>query len=261
MAYSPTIEEIHLELLLLLSDLDAFCQENQINYSLHGGTLLGAIRNNGFIEWDDDADISMTRENFDKFIKIISSNPQKFNHRLDLSNSQRPMIWPQNSPTKVWIDVFVYDFISENIFSQKCKIITSVLFLALTKTPNTMKVFRKGSHRKGLTRLIVEFLYFLGKLFPQADKIKLWTFINIYLFNGSRKLIFRSNDQYIGLKKIVPSDTMERYVRVPFENISLMITSQYHEILLSCYGPEYLVPRKDNKMVIEAHKTYRNFNS
>ena len=56
----------------ILLKIDRICNENDIDYFLCAGTLLGAIRHNGFIPWDDDLDGGMTRDNYEKFIKIAS---------------------------------------------------------------------------------------------------------------------------------------------------------------------------------------------
>ena len=64
-----TIQEIQQVTLEILKDVHEFCVDNNIRYSLSGGTLLGAIRHNGFIPWDDDADIQLPRPDYDRFIR------------------------------------------------------------------------------------------------------------------------------------------------------------------------------------------------
>ena len=59
-------ETAHKRLLDILCVFDGFCTKHHIRYTLHGGTLLGAVRGNEFIPWDDDADIAMTRAEYRK---------------------------------------------------------------------------------------------------------------------------------------------------------------------------------------------------
>lgn len=68
-----TLKEIQNVSLDILKDLHKFCVENNINYTLCGGTLLGAIRHNGFIPWDDDVDVAMPRPDYERFIKEFHS--------------------------------------------------------------------------------------------------------------------------------------------------------------------------------------------
>ena len=67
-------KDLHSRMLILLEKFHEICIENGIKYSLHGGTLLGAIREKGFIPWDDDADVSMTRSEYEKLRKVMKSH-------------------------------------------------------------------------------------------------------------------------------------------------------------------------------------------
>ena len=63
------IDEIHAVNLDILKHLDAFCKAHGIRYWLSSGSCLGAVRHHGFIPWDDDADVSMPRPDYERFLK------------------------------------------------------------------------------------------------------------------------------------------------------------------------------------------------
>jgi len=54
----------------ILQNVHDFCKKNQINYSLAGGSLIGAIRHKGFIPWDDDIDILLHRDEYERFLQM-----------------------------------------------------------------------------------------------------------------------------------------------------------------------------------------------
>ena len=60
-------------LLRMLGDLDRVCAKHDIPYTLGGGSCLGAVRHHGFIPWDDDLDINMTRDSYRRFIDVYES--------------------------------------------------------------------------------------------------------------------------------------------------------------------------------------------
>jgi lipopolysaccharide cholinephosphotransferase len=71
-----TLRKIQLAKTNVLFAFDLFCKENELRYWIYSGTHLGAVRHGGFIPWDDDIDVAMMREDFDRLIKIVGSMPQ-----------------------------------------------------------------------------------------------------------------------------------------------------------------------------------------
>lgn len=63
------IEDVQKSILTAAKEVKRICDNNKIDYSLAYGTLIGAVRHEGFIPWDDDIDFAMTRDNYDRFIK------------------------------------------------------------------------------------------------------------------------------------------------------------------------------------------------
>lgn len=70
--------ELHKVLLSAMKDIDKICRENGLKYYLYAGTLLGAVNHRGFIPWDDDVDIVMFPQDFQRFCHIIQSEYNKY---------------------------------------------------------------------------------------------------------------------------------------------------------------------------------------
>ena len=60
-------------LLQLFREVDAICKKHNLRYVMAGGTLIGVLRNEGFIPWDDDVDIYMPKSDWDKFVEICKT--------------------------------------------------------------------------------------------------------------------------------------------------------------------------------------------
>ena len=72
------LDKIHRTEMDIMREIDRICRKHNLTYFLSCGTLLGVVRHKGFIPWDDDMDIDMTRENYDKFIAACKTglNPE-----------------------------------------------------------------------------------------------------------------------------------------------------------------------------------------
>ena len=74
-----TVRDVQEYLLCMLKDIDEVLRRNDIPYFLDSGTALGAVRHHGFIPWDDDADIGILREDYDRFLEVMERDlPEKY---------------------------------------------------------------------------------------------------------------------------------------------------------------------------------------
>ncbi len=116
------IQAITLDLTLRF---DAFCKKHGLRYYLCGGTLLGAVRHKGFIPWDDDIDLFMSRPDYDRLVEIFKTEslgedtrfaclenggfPRPFARVYDLKTQVQRKYYKPISGPHVWIDILPVD--------------------------------------------------------------------------------------------------------------------------------------------------------
>lgn len=220
----------------LLENLKIFnevCEKNKIKYSLHGGTLLGAVRYQGFIPWDDDIDISMTREEFIKLQNVLEDN-EGYKIELDIWVPQFIIYNKKNE--KTYIDIFIWDYISENVIFQRLKILLIRLLQGMLKEKiNYSKYTLKEKN-------LIFFTHLIGKIFSKKMKLKILKILCKNIFLGKKKLIHRANDNFKGITEIFTKELMENYSYLLFENYYFMVSRNYREILKKSYGENFMIP-------------------
>lgn len=138
-----TLKQLHSTILEMLIEFDRICRKYNIPYIIESGTLLGAVRNKGFIEWDDDADIKMLRKDYNKFCEVCEKDLDKNRFFLQNYNTDKNYRWGYAKLLRnntvfnrekqemlemkrgLFIDIFPCDnvpdkFIAKKIFSLKC---------------------------------------------------------------------------------------------------------------------------------------------
>ena len=90
-----TTKMLQEKLLEALKEVDRICEKNNIDYFLADGTCLGAVRHKGFIPWDDDVDIAMSRSEYKKFIKALEKDlSDKYVYHCYEKNKKYTVTWP-----------------------------------------------------------------------------------------------------------------------------------------------------------------------
>ena len=249
----------------IMKEIHVFCMENGIEYSLAYGSMIGAVRHKGFIPWDDDIDLWMTRPNFEKFSSSFKSNKgyqlmsvyDKNNYcnytRIYEAEKTRVI-----SPAKackcdvgVWVDVFPIDGISDN---QETFMKDYAEIRALGKkilgARYDLKYIEQGTlYEKGksvIKLLIRKILY--GGLTDMHKKI----------VNLCKKHTF-GEGSYCGslvcveaIKRnkpeVFPITDFTEYALIPFETEELMISSHYDHILTTIFGNYMQIPPKEKQV-------------
>lgn len=130
------LREAQLQLSSLMKLIDKICRDNNLQYWLDSGTLLGAFRHKGFIPWDDDVDLCMLREDYIKMSNILKVQLQNdenwtFRERADVCNNFQIRIISKNFDENIGLDIFPVDsYFKENLSTNEKVEITREIKIA-----------------------------------------------------------------------------------------------------------------------------------
>ncbi len=267
-----TIEEIQQVSLDILKDVHNFCVENNIRYSLSGGTLLGAIRHNGFIPWDDDVDIQLPRPDYDRFIRTYQSKKgYKLFSRETSGESVRLRIARVCEMEKTYVDTGLIPWCSE-------KTGIWIDILQVDGAPNSKEQAKKHIkrlsfwfHLYGWWRIKIVPLYSIIKQQASCrEKIKfcLKKIIACFIpnnvldktlefmktYNYEESSFFCASPHY-GLGEWQPKKNMEHFILHKFEDTEFYVMSGYDNNLRSLYG-DYMQLPPENKRITHNYNRY-----
>lgn len=239
-----TIEESKKIQEQILIDLDKFCREHDIRYTVAYGTLLGTIRHGGWIPWDDDIDIHMLRPDFERFIREYKSE------RFELLQPMRPKRWEffarvvdpntvvefkqfPKSPFGVWLTIFPVDNRPDDEAEwQKMK--------RKVDKYATYARLRFGTLTRSRWRNICKHLtHFIFKPIPLK-----WINGNIVrIMNDMAEKRTKNRIVWVSFNKYetYPYECFEEYTDMMFGNIKVRGIKGYDAYLTGSYG-DYMTP-------------------
>lgn len=270
------IQKILIEILI---DFDTCCRENNIDYSLCGGSALGAVRHKGFIPWDDDIDVFMTRENYNKFIKINNKiMKEKYTlhapetvpqiglplAQLSLNGTiYRTYLAPNRDNAGIFLDIFILENTPNNFILRKLHgLVSLVLGLCLScsrfnSDKGILLKFYEGASKQALRAIKMKII--LGGIFNLFFSTKNWCKLN----NWWNQLCKNDNSKYVacpsGRKhyfgELYPRELACKTHYMPFENIEMRVMNGYDYYFKKLYGDDYMIPppieKRETHSIIE----------
>lgn len=251
-----TLRKLQLTELQMLIDIDQVCRKYEITYFLVGGTMLGAERHKGFIPWDDDLDIAMLREDYNRFIDLciegVLGNNYFLQHTKTFSDYWLPFAKVRKNKTifdeesnrniechkGIFIDIFPLDYVEK---------MHGMAYHLRAKTIKKLNhvILSRGLHVQahGVTAKLIYVLLkpFSIKLLAQfRDRLCRKYTKGQYIIN------YGSNYKYV--KQTMPSSIYLPATEVEFEGAKFFAPSQHIEYLKNLFGDWEKLPEPDRRV-------------
>lgn len=256
-----TIEQIHQYSIELLDEAVRICKECNIRYWLAYGTLLGAVRHKGFIPWDDDIDIMLLREDFEKLVSIAEDiiDKDRFcfqwkstepHHTLGIARIRRlgtyhpePMAYSLGlKELGVWIDLYPLDPIDVTMSEAKRRLRKWKLYNRLAN----YSVYKKQPIGSRLPTIAWRLAKALSGIRPTTTWIRMRDYVckqEMKEHGFSSAYINFEGATVYGLKNsIVQYDWLKKPCELEFEGKLYSVPCGWHEYLSNMYGDYMVLP-------------------
>lgn len=267
-----TINEIRSRSLKMLKYVDAVCKEKNITYFLAAGTLLGAVRHKGFIPWDDDIDIMLPREDYERLIKEFPNNsrydfltfhnttnfPFAYGKVIDKNTIKIEPLRSKYQFTGVDIDVFPIDNYPEDL--EESKVWCEEIRRCHRKILGICTTYVKGGsfYSSILKNFIILYKHFLDDIGLRTAQKYVKILDKLAQQNNSATSPFcgiAAISAY-GIKKRNRSIVYSKTIELEFEGYYFPAPIGYDEYLKDYYGDYMLLPPVEQRI---SHHTYKAY--
>ena len=266
-----TFEEIKKCEQNILEQFTAFCDKNNLRYYLAYGTLIGALRNKGFIPWDDDVDVNMPRKDYNEFISLLAKQNNLISDNIEIKTpSSKKYQYPfvkvidnttfvqektmkKKYKTSVWIDIFPMDKVPEQKnerekFINKIKKMDKYYFYTIERKYSGSDLI--GKIKFNILRILFTPVYSIINQKKRIDE-----FAQKYensSFNTYSELIINPKADLC----IMNSDDFKQ-TKVTFEGKLYTTFLNYDKVLKDYYGDYMQLPPENKRILAHSLTAYK----
>lgn len=254
----------------MLQDFKSLCDENDLTFFLEGGTLLGATRHHGFIPWDDDIDVSMPRDDYEKLINLLSNNtftgkyskytlgsrkslnvrhPFPFSKFFRLDTILDEYIIDSQFNSHLFIDVFPIDYLptsfkeTDNII-RKNKIIKKKLAYSIANVNYGSILKKYGKKFLFFPFRLVGYKHYRDLIDQNSSQIKNSNDVGVLVWGYGHRARMKKVD-YINYDKLI------------FEGEKYKVPNNYKYHLEKLYGDYTTLPPKEEQKPKHKYRVWR----
>lgn len=266
------IEQIHKATLGIVEKLIEICDKINVNYYVAYGSLIGVVRHKGFIPWDDDFDVVMLRDDYEKFCDYCIKNENKLKPfkllsrkcekkypyniaRLNNMNYKAVYDNVQGYESGIFIDIYPLDGAGSDV--------DKVLKKVEKKKSNLFRItlwsiddhYTKSTYNKWYRSIIKYFVRGYSKVRGAKHFLdKMENFKNLYDINNSRYIAEMTWDSGLTLYE---KSWFDKYIYMDFENLKVKVPIGYDDFLRCHYGDYMKFPPKEEQVPHHEYKVYQ----
>lgn len=242
----------------MLVEVDRICRKYGIEYSLDGGTLLGAVRHRGFIPWDDDADVIFTRREYAKFFRACRKELDRGRFFLQDYRTDKDYRWGfaklrrkgteyirlgqehMKFRTGVYIDIFVADHVPDGYFMRRLYYGANFCIRKILYSELGMRAEKSALMRKFyalLYKVPKDALFHMRNCMAERCNKKETKLVSHLLYP------YPSEESRFGM----PARCFQEYRDMEFEGMQFRAIVDYHTYLTLLYGDYMTLPPVDKR--------------
>lgn len=266
------LQETQIEILKVI---DRFCTEKDIQYSLYAGTLLGAVRHKGFIPWDDDLDICMSRENYNKFIELWEKeaprgyviqnkdNSPRFTQSFTKIRKDHTTFLQDEAEvgayhTGIFVDVFPVDRLPNGKINRLLFYWSGMKYQLFTREFVPPKA-------NWIVKIVSYFMLITTTPTKRVEKRKK-LLKKLTAYDNDSSLIAVTTETLGAMKQHHRPDMLDNYIRLPFEDDEFMCFADWDNHLCVKYHDYMQLPPeservwKHHPLIIDFEHNYEELN-